>query len=384
MSEPMTTILEVSRSDSATTRLVEEPQRSLGDGQVRLRVDRYAVTANNITYAAFGDMLGYWDFFPVDNDVPEVDVHDARWGRVPAMGWATIVESHNEDLAVGGRYYGWYPMATDVTFTPTATPDGFRDDGAHRSAHASVYRTYVSSLTDPMYPSAEGDGSADDGEDRHVLLRGLGLTGFLAEEFFADGGGTGEPYFGTARVIVLSASSKTALGFADRASKRNGIEVVGVTSALNREMVAETGFYDVVTTYDEIATLETAGGAVSIDMAGNPAALRSVHEHLGDGLAHSMTVGRSHHDADLPTGEPMPGPAPQLFFAPSEVSRRIEQWGRAQYGQRCADAIAAFVTSSHDWLSVEHRSGGAGAQSAWVDVLAGAVAPSVGLVVRPS
>ena len=67
--------------------------------------------------------------------------HDpATWGRVPAMGWAEIVESANPDLPIGGRYYGWFPMATSVTFTATATRDGFRDDGAHRQSHAPVYR----------------------------------------------------------------------------------------------------------------------------------------------------------------------------------------------------------------------------------------------------
>ncbi len=244
---------------------------------MRLGIDRFAITANNITYAVFGDMLGYWDFFPTGDD---------EWGRVPAMGWATVVESRSDAIAVGGRYYGWYPMASHAVFTPAATADGFRDDGAHRAAHAPVYRTYVSTEADPMYPAAtEGvDDSIEDAEDRHALLRGLALTGFLAEEFFADGGGTDEPYFGASRVIVLSASSKTALGFADRAARRGGVDVVGVTSARNREMVEATGFYDVVVSYDEIATLATDGGAVSIDMAGNPAALAAVHDHFGDGL----------------------------------------------------------------------------------------------------
>ena len=376
MSDETTTTLEVHRTEIGRTRLVDDVLgAAIEDGQVRLSIDRFAITANNITYAVFGDMLGYWDFFPTG---------DAEWGRVPAMGWATVVESRTDEIAVGGRYYGWYPMSSHAVFTPTATQDGFRDDGAHRSAHAPVYRAYVSVEADPMYPaSTEGvDGSLDDAEDRHVLLRGLGLTGFLAEEFFADGGGSDEVYFGTSRVVVLSASSKTALGFADRAARREGIEVVGVTSAGNREMVEATGFYDIVVSYDEIETLPTDGGAVSIDMAGNPGALATVHRHFGDGLAYSMTVGRSHHDADESTEIEMVGPEPQLFFAPSEVGRRTEQWGREEYGRRCADAIAGFVTASHRWLTVEHRNGAEGAESAWGDVYDAAVAPSVGLVAR--
>ncbi|MFK7918199.1 MAG: DUF2855 family protein [Ilumatobacter sp.] len=371
-----TTTLEVHRTEIGRTRLVEAAAGDLADGQVRVSIDRFAVTANNITYAVFGDMLGYWDFFPTGDD---------SWGRVPAMGWATVVESSNDDVAVGGRYYGWYPMSTHAVFTPAVTSDGFRDDGAHRSAHAPVYRSYVSTETDPMYPGAdEGvDGSLDDAEDRHVLLRGLALTGFLAEEFFADGGGSDHMYFGASRVIVLSASSKTALGFADRAARRDDIEIVGVTSAGNRAMVEATGLYDVVVSYDEISELPTDGGAVSIDMAGNPTALAAVHNHFGDGLAYSMTVGRSHHDAEAAADDAdMAGPAPQLFFAPSEVTRRIQQWGRDEYGRRCAAAIAAFAAASHAWLDVEHRIGADEATTAWADVYAGSIAPSTGIVVQ--
>lgn len=382
----MTFTLEVSRTDIGATRVVEDAQVELEPGQVRLSVDRFAVTANNITYAVFGDVLGYWDFFPVKDDAA-----DEGWGRVPAMGWATVVESLVDGVAEGGRYYGWFPMASHVTFTPTATPDGFRDDAPHRAAHAPVYRSYVRTDVDPMYPDADEGigGSLDDAEDRHALLRGVALTGFLAEEFFADGGGTDEVYFGASQVVVLSASSKTALGFADRAQQRGGISVVGITSEGNREMVEATGLYDTVVSYDEINMLDTEGGAVSIDMAGNPAALAAVHNHFaqgqgGSGLAHSMTVGRSHHDADKPTGEPLAGPEPKMFFAPSEVSRRAKQWGREEYADRCADAIKSFAKVSHDWLTVELRTGAEGAQSAWTDVHGGTVAPSLGVVVLPA
>ncbi len=370
-----TTTLEVHRSEVGRTRIVDEPVVDLEPGEVRLAVDRFAITANNITYAIFGDALGYWDFFPTG---------DPDWGRVPAMGWATVVDSRCDGVAADARYYGWFPMASHVTFTPAVTTDGFRDDGAHRSAHAPVYRTYVATEADPMYPDeTEGvGGSIGDAEDRHVLLRGLALTGFLAEAFFADGGGSGDAYFGTGRVVVLSASSKTALGFAERAARRSGIEVVGITSSGNRAMVEATGFYDAVVSYDEIDSLGTVGGAVSIDMAGNPTALAAVHDRFGDDLAYSMTVGRSHHDADTAADIEMRGPAPQLFFAPSEVSRRIQEWGRDEYGRRCADAIADFTRASHAWLEVEHRTGSAGARSAWDDVYAGSVAPSVGLVAR--
>ena len=291
------TTLEVKRDDVTTTRIVHEDV-DLEPGDVRVRVDHFAVTANTVTYALFGDALGYWDFFPV-----EPDADGAHFGRVPAMGWATVVESRAPDIALGRRFYGWYPMSSHAVFTPQATADGFRDDGPHRAGHAHVYRAYVDTNIDPMYDPSP------DGEDRHMLLRGLFLTGFLAEEFFADGGGAGAPYFGAARVVVLSASSKTAIGFAQRAAARSRVQVVGVTSARNADFVQSLGVYDQVFRYDSIGDISTDGGAVSIDMAGNPTALGAVHARFGDGLAYSMTVGRSHHDAaPAVDAGPMPGP----------------------------------------------------------------------------
>ncbi len=379
-----TVTLEVRRDAIDETRL-DSADVTTGDlepGQIRLRIERFAITANNITYAVFGDVLGYWDFFPVGDD--------SGFGRVPAMGWAEVIESRSPGIALGRRFYGWYPMASHVVFTPTATRDGFRDDGPHRQAHAPVYRAYVATEADPMYPggtgiAGTGGGTDADGEDRHALLRGLFLTGFLAEEFFADGGGRvggegAEAYFATSRVVVLSASSKTAIGFAQRASMRDGIDVVGVTSARNREFVESLGFYHRVVTYDDIESIPTDGGAVSIDMAGDPDALAAVHRRFGDGLAHSMTVGRSHHDAVPDSSLEMVGPEPQLFFAPSEIGRRQSDWGRDVYAQRCSDALETFVVGSKVWLRVEHRDGSDAVQRAWGDVHDGDIGPDVGIV----
>jgi hypothetical protein len=354
-------VLEVNRAKPGETRLVAAELGSLADNQVRLRVDRFALTANNVTYAVMGDMLGYWDFFPTG---------EPAWGRVPAMGWADVVESTHPDVAVGGRYFGWFPMAQyhDVTVSPTA--DGLRDDGAHRAAHAPVYRSYVETSRDPLYP-ADAD-HIGDAEDRHALLRGLFLTAFLADELFAD-----EGYFGAESVVVLSASSKTAIGFAQRAAARD-VAVVGVTSAGNREFVRGLPWYDQVVSYDEIATLPVAP-TVSVDMAGNGAALAELHAHLGDRLAYSMIIGKSHHDA--PMAE-IAGPVqPQFFFAPTEVTRRVEQWGRDGYQQRCAEAVESFVGASHDWLTVRRTAGPAAARSAWDEAFDGLVRPDTGLVV---
>jgi len=90
-------VLEVRRASFGETRLAPLATGDLSDGQIRLRIDSFAVTANNVSYAGAGDMLGYWDFFPADDD-------PGTWGRVPAMGWAEIVESRVAVIPVVVRY----------------------------------------------------------------------------------------------------------------------------------------------------------------------------------------------------------------------------------------------------------------------------------------
>jgi hypothetical protein len=53
--------------------LPEPDAMALADGDVLLDVERFALTANNITYGVYGDRLGYWRFFPEDD----------TWGRIP-------------------------------------------------------------------------------------------------------------------------------------------------------------------------------------------------------------------------------------------------------------------------------------------------------------
>ena len=367
-------VLEIRRASIGDAEVHDEPVAALQDGQVRLRVDRFAVTANNVSYAGAGDLLGYWDFFPSSDPT--------TWGRVPAVGYAEIVESRNADLPVGGRYHGWFPMAETVTFTATATSDGFRDDGAHRQAHAPIYRSYTRTDLDPFHD----DGP--DGEDRHALLRVLLLTGFLADEFFADSGGaTAEgaaSFFGAEQVIVLSASSKTAIGFSQRAAKRDGLAVVGLTSAANAEFVRSLGFYDAVVTYDEIDDPDNGIPLVDtlvIDMAGNPNVLAAVHQRLGDRIKHSMMIGRSHHDAVAPAAvAPLPGAAPQFFFAPTELDRLVEVWGAAEYRRRTAEATHEFIEASRSWMTIDERRGPDGPASAWASIHGGEVTPDVGVI----
>lgn len=352
--------LQVDRTRHGTTRVRESSVPVLGAGQVRMLIERFALTANTVTYATVGDALGYWDFFPTG---------EPGWGAVPAMGWGRVIESAHPDVAVGGRYYGWYPMARYVDLAVSPTTDGLRDDGPHRARHAPVYRAYVATDHDPFY--APGT----DAEDRHALLRGLFITGWLAEDYFAERG-----WFGAQRVLVLSASSKTAIGFAYCADARPGLELIGVTSKRNHAFTHAIGCYDEVLGYDEVDVIPVDAPIVSIDMAGNGTVLAAVHAHLGDVLRHSMAIGRSHHDSP-PDAAALPGPKPEFFFAPTQVKKRVQDWGLRGYQERVGASLAGFVERSHAWLAIRHVQGAEAAAAAWGEVYAGNTPPDVGCII---
>jgi hypothetical protein len=353
--------VQVQRATLDNTRITSLPLPPLADRSVRIHIRRFALTANNVSYALTGDSLGYWDFFPTE---------DREWGHVPCMGWGDVVESAHPEVEPGGRYFGWYPMSRYVDVAVERVDGGLRDIGTHRAQHDVMYRTYAESGVDPWYPRAD-NGQLGELEDRHALLRGLFLTGFLADEFFAE-----QDYMGAEMVVVLSASSKTAIGFAQRAAMR-GIEVVGVTSEANAEFVEGLGWYDVVIGYDGIVSLK-AVPAVVVDMSGNGSAVAALHERLGDRLRHSMVIGHSHHQAPLAriAGELRP----RFFFAPSEATRCLQRWGRREYGRRTSDALAEFIRGSQRWLRIEHTAGALDAVATWDAVYHGRVPPSVGRI----
>ena len=116
--------------------------------------------------------------------------------------------------------------------------------------------------------------------------------------------------------------------------------------------------------------------AVAVDMAGNGPAIAALHEHLGDRLAHSMVVGRSHNDA--PTVEVTAGPTPELFFAPTAMSRIPAGPGELQAAM--ATALEAFIADSTRWLTVERTAGPEATEATWAQVHAGAVPPHIGRI----
>ena len=357
----------IDRGDYRHTALVDADSATLADGEVRLAVDAFGLTANNITYAAAGDMIGYWTFFPAPTTGDDV-----AWGRTPVWGFADVVESRHGEVSEGERLYGYLPMSTELVIAPTRVGEhGLSDGSSHRAELPPVYNQYTRCSTDPGY--------SPDLEAEQMLYRPLFFTSFLIDDFLDDRG-----FDGASTVVLGSASSKTAFGAAHLLARRGGIRVAGLTSPGNVDFVESLGCYDDVLPYDEAASLPD-GPAVFVDMSGNSAVVRSVHERYGDELAYSCAVGLTHWETfGERSGAPLPGPGPEMFFAPAQVEKRRVDWGPGGLEQRMAAAWPRFVEAVSDWVTIEHLSGPDSVRQVWGQLADGGVSPDRAQVLHTS
>ncbi len=342
----------VKRGDLGECRVAESETPEVGPGQALLRVERFGLTANNVTYAVMGEAMSYWDFFPAPDG----------WGRVPMWGFAEVEASEVDGVAAGTRIYGYLPPSSHLLVTPVSVDGaGFVDGSPHRAALPSAYHRYLATGPDAFYSAAT--------EEIQMLLRPLFFTSFLIDDQLDDDGlATRGP------ILISSASSKTAIAAAFLLSRREGVELVGLTSPGNAEFVAGLGIYDSTVSYDAIDSLRRTA-ATYVDVAGDGAVRQAVHSHFGDDLAHSMAVGLTHwEELGAGAGE-LPGPTPTLFFAPDRVVKRSEDWGRAGLEQRVAEAWHPFCEWTGGWLQTIPGQGFEGLREAWLEVLAGGVDP---------
>lgn len=215
--------------------------------------------------------------------------------------------------------------------------------------------------------------------DYWPVFRPLFLTGWLIADQFEDDGD-----YGAEQVLVASASSKTAIGFAHTMKQRKSApQMVGLTSKANVVALAEMGIYDYVVPYDEVDLLDPEMPSALVDMAGSGAVARAVHGHFGNALAKSIIVGKSHWDAAPELGA-LPGPERKGFFAPARIQKRIADWGGRGFGERLAAAWIAFMSIAPRIASIDKRAGSDGALAAYREVLGGKADPKKGIVVLPA
>ena len=358
----MSRTVQVRRVALDDLRIVEESLAPLGEDEVRLKVESFSVTANNVTYAVAGDAFGYWNVVP----------GEVEWGVVPMWGHAVVTESTHAEIAVGERVYGYLPMAEHLDVLPVnLTPGGFTDAAAHRQPMSPVYNRYSRLAVDPEHdPAREGE---------RMVFGPLFRTGFMIEYFMRR-----EDWFGAEQVVMTSASSKTAMGTASVVrAKSPHVRRIGLTSAGNVAFVRASGFYDSVLSYDQIDSLPQAT-SVSVDFAGNSELLHRIHSVLGGDLKYSCTVGATHVGKGFGQAQgALPGPAPVLFFAPDHIVAAMKELGPKAFGDDVAVSWRTFLDDVGEALQIDERDGLEAARDAFADTLAGRADPAVGIAVRP-
>jgi len=343
--------------------LAEVPLAPLAEGAVRLAVESFSVTANNVTYAVAGDSFKYWDFFPAPDG----------FGIVPMWGHAQVIESRCPDIAVGERVYGYLPMASHLDVVPgRISAGGFLDTTDYRQPMSPVYNSYTRLAADPEHVPAR--------EAERMIFGPLFRTGFLIEYFLR-----GADWFGAEQLIVTSASSKTALGLASVARQSSpGIRRIGLTSRGNVDFVTATGLYDEVIAYDELERVPVLR-SVSVDFAGNADLLAQVHRHFDAALAHSALVGMTHIEARSTFGgaEPLPGPKPALFFAPDHAVAFFKAHGPEEGGKLVAAAWHEFLKAADGTVAIERHQGLESARAVFSAMVSGQIDPAKGVVIEP-
>ena len=353
-----TTRLLVKRSNIAETMIEVQESAPLQDGQIRLRIENVALTANNISYAATGDMLQYWQFFPAE----------APWACVPAWGFAFVTESLAKGVEIGEKLWGFLPMASEVVMEPVRVSGfGFTDGLAHRRALPHIYNEYTRCRMDPMHTEGQ--------EDVEAILRPLFATGWLVDDFLED-----KNFFAAKTIILSSASSKTAYGTAAQLARRKDLQIVGLTANRNLEFVKGLGSYTQVVSYDALDQLDASAACVYLDYAGDAELRRKLHTLLGN-MTHSSSIGGSHVDK-MGGSSGLPGPKPTFLFVPTQAAKRVAQWGIAGLMERMTRDWKAFASRATDaaqpWLVVQHHTGEMAVQAAYALVLAGKGDPRTG------
>lgn len=307
----------------------------LQDGQVHAAIESVALTANNVTYALFGAVMGYWGFFPASSD---------QNGVVPVWGFARVTASKHPDVKEGARLYGFWPFAQSVVLEPkNVSARGFSDGAAHRQALHGFYNMVSFAQADPFCQ----------GETQLVpALKPLFATAWLLADMFAA-----NSFYGAQDMVLTSASSKTGLGTAyclKEARKIPG-QLIGLTGKGNKAFVEGTGLYDKVLTYDEIGDLPTTKACV-IDFAGNAKTIAAVHAHYGDRLGYSAMVGKTHANGGAVTS-PLAGPQPVLFFAPDHARDAMKRLGQDGFQTAQHERWLGYHERAQSWFDVEHVDG---------------------------
>jgi len=358
----MGTEVQVERANLRNTRSVAIAPAPLAEGQVRVAIDRFALTANNVSYAVTGEQIGYWRFFPAAGE----------WGKVPVWGFADVEASATAQIGVGERLYGFFPMASHATLSVGNCGERhFIEASPHRAELPAAYNLYRRASRDPGFDPAA--------EDARCLLYPLLLTAYLLYDYLDS-----HDYFGAQQVLIGSVSSKTGLGLAHFLHRLGGgrVHIVGLTSPANVDYIAGLGLCDQVVAYGDETGIDASLPTAWFDMSGNARLTERLHRLLGDSMRSSCLVGFTHWEQLGRLAAGLPGAPPAFFFAPDHIASRDAELGKGVLIERANSACAGAASAIAAGMDFTLISGAAQAMACWRELLDNRISPRRGIIAR--
>jgi len=354
---------QTNKADLTQSRIVKTDKRVISHGEILVKVDRFAFTANNITYAVMGDQLRYWQFFAPNGENAD------QWGIIPVWGFADVIESNSDDIPVGDRLFGYFPPAHELVLTPIRVNGLSLMDGSDHRAHLPPsYNLYQRVNHEPSYDPAH--------DNLRMLLAVLHLTAFCLLDLLKS-----HNWYGAEQVVIISASSKTSIGLAYGLDEDKGAPtVIGLTSTRNLDFVTSLDAYDGVLSYDNLEQIDASKPTVIVDMSANFAVLSRLHSHLGDNMRFTSNVGLTHWEEPRQMSGIIKERSEQ-FFAPSYIQKLMKELGAEEFNKRTSEYIMQCAKKTSSWLKVKELDGIEGLSEVYKDVCAGNILADEGLVV---
>ena len=354
---------QTNKADLTQSRLVDTPAQTINEGEVLVKVDRFAFTANNITYAVMGDQLRYWQFFAPKGTQPE------QWGIIPVWGFADVIESNSDELPIGERLFGYFPPASELVLKPAkVTQTSMMDASEHRSHLPPSYNLYQRVNHEPGYDRAN--------DDSRMLLFVLHLTAFCLQDLLKS-----NDWFDAEQIVIVSASSKTSTGLAyGLKANKDAPAVIGLTSEQNLDFVQSINAYDSVLSYEDIEQIDASKPTAIIDMSANTDVLSRLHTHLGDNMRYTSNVGLTHWEEPRDTTGIIKERSHQ-FFAPSYIQQLMKQLGMQEFNKQSMRFVMHSAVKTQEWLQSKQLDGVKGLSEVYEDICAGKIPADEGLIV---
>ncbi|MCP3906592.1 MAG: DUF2855 family protein [Oceanicoccus sp.] len=359
------TELWTNRKDFRNTKVVNAKVPNPGKGEVLVAIDKFGLTANNVSYALSGDMIGYWNYYPTP-----VEAAEEHWGKVPVWACANVVASECDDIAVGERLWGFFPMASHTVLKPgNIIADQFIDFTEHRRELPGLYNTYRRTQAEPDFVQQY--------ENERCLLVPLFTTSFVLYDYLLFNN-----LFDAQQILIGSVSSKTGFGLAKMLQDDPAVtaKIVGITSTGNLDFVNALGCCDQVVTYGNEEQIDNSLPSAYIDMSGNIGLTTTLHNLLGDNMVESSMVGASHWEAGGRM-EKLPGAKPTFFFAPGHIAARDAEWGPGATMLKGMEHSLKVAAELNHLINVEWVHGAEQLQTIWGELLDNKVAASRGLMI---